>query len=149
MKTKKRRVSVAFLLCRRRDSNPHVFKGHRILSPARLPVPPLRLMNSHGACERRDLNPHALRHRLLRPARLPFRHSRKNENANITCFSVLENLFLHVVGRLKVSAVSGFVDVGMTEQDKFIALFEPLRARGGKSRFHTHGLGFENAVGNG
>jgi predicted N-acetyltransferase YhbS len=28
------------------------------------------------SCERRDSNPHARRHRLLRPARLPFRHSR-------------------------------------------------------------------------
>ena len=28
--------------CRRWDSNPHVFWGHRILNPARLPVPPLR-----------------------------------------------------------------------------------------------------------
>ncbi len=27
-------------------------------------------------CERGDLNPHALRHRILSPARLPFRHSR-------------------------------------------------------------------------
>jgi hypothetical protein len=27
-------------------------------------------------CERRDLNPHALRHWILSPARLPFRHSR-------------------------------------------------------------------------
>src|SRR5579885_1024778 len=29
-----------------------------------------------GWCERRDLNPHALRHWILSPARLPFRHSR-------------------------------------------------------------------------
>jgi hypothetical protein len=29
-----------------------------------------------GGCERGDLNPHALRHRILSPARLPFRHSR-------------------------------------------------------------------------
>jgi hypothetical protein len=28
--------------CRRRGSNPHGFKGHRILSPARLPIPPHR-----------------------------------------------------------------------------------------------------------
>ncbi len=26
-----------------RESNPHVFKGHWILSPARLPIPPPRL----------------------------------------------------------------------------------------------------------
>ncbi len=30
-------------------------------------------------CERGDLNPHALRHRILSPARLPFRHSRVNK----------------------------------------------------------------------
>jgi hypothetical protein len=30
-------------------------------------------------CERGDLNPHALRHRILSPARLPFRHSRNSE----------------------------------------------------------------------
>jgi hypothetical protein len=29
--------------CRRRGSNPHARKGRRILSPVRLPVPPLRL----------------------------------------------------------------------------------------------------------
>ena len=33
-------------------------------------------------CERGDLNPYALRHRILSPARLPFRHSRVlSENA--------------------------------------------------------------------
>ena len=31
-------------------------------------------------CERRDLNPHALRHWILSPARLPFRHSRVRKN---------------------------------------------------------------------
>lgn len=31
------------LRCRRRDSNPHPLSGERILSPPRLPVPPLRL----------------------------------------------------------------------------------------------------------
>jgi hypothetical protein len=31
---------------------------------------------SQGKCERGDLNPHALRHWILSPARLPFRHSR-------------------------------------------------------------------------
>ena len=30
--------------CRRWDSNPHVLWGHWILNPARLPVPPLRLL---------------------------------------------------------------------------------------------------------
>jgi hypothetical protein len=29
--------------CRRRDLNPHAFRGRRILNPLRLPVPPLRL----------------------------------------------------------------------------------------------------------
>jgi hypothetical protein len=33
-----------------------------------------------SSCERGDLNPHALRHRILSPARLPFRHSRVGKN---------------------------------------------------------------------
>ena len=42
-----------------------------------LPVPirPQKPLNCLE-CERRDLNPHALRHWILSPARLPFRHSR-------------------------------------------------------------------------
>src|SRR5229473_4479132 len=37
---------------RRRESNPHGTKYHWILSPARLPVPPLRVKNSnyHARC---------------------------------------------------------------------------------------------------
>ncbi len=34
-------------------------------------------------CERGDLNPHALRHRILSPARLPFRHSRSSKNLKL------------------------------------------------------------------
>jgi hypothetical protein len=37
-----------------------------------MPENPLILLR----CERGDLNPHALRHWILSPARLPFRHSR-------------------------------------------------------------------------
>jgi hypothetical protein len=45
-----------------------------------LPVPirPQKPLNCLE-CERRDLNPHALRHWILSPARLPFRHSRLGE----------------------------------------------------------------------
>jgi hypothetical protein len=41
----------------------------------RLPIRPQKPLNCLE-CERRDLNPHALRHWILSPARLPFRHSR-------------------------------------------------------------------------
>src|SRR5215472_1615687 len=34
-------------------------------------------MRPWGWCERGDLNPHALRHWILSPARLPFRHARQ------------------------------------------------------------------------
>ena len=36
----KRPLAAVFFACPERGSNPHVFKGHWILSPARLPIPP-------------------------------------------------------------------------------------------------------------
>ena len=37
---KKHRGFAVLFLCPKRESNPHGFKGHWILSPARLPIPP-------------------------------------------------------------------------------------------------------------
>ena len=44
-----------------------------------LPTETAYLKGNLRWCERGDLNPHALRHRILSPARLPFRHSRLPE----------------------------------------------------------------------
>ena len=41
----KRPLAAVFFACPERGSNPHVFKGHWILSPARLPIPPSGLFS--------------------------------------------------------------------------------------------------------
>ena len=58
--------------CGREESNLHGCLAHRLLRPARMPVPP----RPHECFwwARRELHPHTFRHRLLRPACLLFHH---------------------------------------------------------------------------
>jgi hypothetical protein len=45
-----RRAALGSAWCRRRGSNPHARKGRGILSPVRLPIPPLRHCESANRC---------------------------------------------------------------------------------------------------
>ena len=73
------------------ERQPH-FRHNR--SPLRFSIdaPESKLSLILLGCERGDLNPHALRHWILSPARLPFRHSRAQSR-----FRGLSNYWKRVV----------------------------------------------------